>query len=350
MPSVEKISQRVTETRWSIIFVFLATFQAIVIIAIQAAIAYENTTESNQLKDSAVAGIPDAGERFDRMRWENIAFCGFQVWFCVMAYDSVVNQNVAEAVAIFAFNLICAVLGALEILDNNLWIKRLQTSVDVSVLKTAEKIEIVLAVILPLLALIFALPTYKLVKQLGWTRYKKIGADLSIDRMFRLFQRFVLLLKINIFTEFIVSLFFVIKGGSSLLGPTTASTSWQRWMEAVQIVVTALMIPMLYFARSAVSAESPNRMISFIVFQVVVIFHFALMLYNTLYLSDKWVIWLCFVIMGIIIAITTIVLAAMCKNNFGKGLKPLVQRGAAKQAELKEMHALQEQETWKIDD
>jgi hypothetical protein len=113
-------------------------------------------------------------------------------------------------------------------------------------------------------------------------------------------------------------------------------------------------------------------MISFIVFQVVVIFHFALMLYNTLYLSDKWVIWLCFgnvliymvinnnitpanavlhlVIMGMIIDITTIVLAAMCKNNFGKGLKPLVQRGAAKRAELKEMHALQEQETWKIDD
>lgn len=53
--------------------------------------------------------------------------------------------------------------------------------------------------------------------------------------------------------------------------------------------------------------------------------------------------------MGMIIALTTIVVAAMCKNNFGQGLKPLVQRGAAKQAE-KEMHALQEQETWKIDD
>jgi hypothetical protein len=31
----------------------------------------------------------DPAERFDRMRWENIAFCGFQLWFCVMAYDSV---------------------------------------------------------------------------------------------------------------------------------------------------------------------------------------------------------------------------------------------------------------------
>ncbi|KAM3578879.1 hypothetical protein VKS41_008672 [Umbelopsis sp. WA50703] len=347
MPSVEKITQRVTETRWSIIYVFMATFQAIVVIAIQAAIAYENTTESKNLANSSIADSSDGAERFDRMRWENIAFIGFQVWFSAMALDGIANQNVAEVLAIFAFNLICGVLGALEILDNHLWITRLQKSMDVSVLKVAEKIEIALAVILPLLAVVFALPTYKIVKQLGWTRYKKIGADLSIDKMFRLFQRFVLLLKINIFTEFIVSLFFVIKGGSSLLGDTAASTPW---MEGVQIIVTALMLPMLYFARTAVSAESPNRMISFIVFQVVVIFHFALMLYNTLYLSDKWVIWLCFVIMGMIIDITTIVLAAMCKNNFGKGLKPLVQRGAAKRAELKEMHALQEQETWKIDD
>jgi hypothetical protein len=159
----------------------MATFQAIVVIAIQAAIAYENTTESKNLANSSIADSSDGAERFDRMRWENIAFIGFQVWFSAMALDGIANQNVAEVLAIFAFNLICGVLGALEILDNHLWITRLQKSMDVSVLKVAEKIEIALAVILPLLAVVFALPTYKIVKQLGWTRYKKIGADLSID-------------------------------------------------------------------------------------------------------------------------------------------------------------------------
>lgn len=92
-----------------------------------------------------------------------------------------VNQNVAEVLAIFILNFICAVLGALEILDNNLWIDKLQQNLDVSILRTAGKIEIVLAVVLIVFALAFALPSYKLTKQLGWTRYKKIGADLAID-------------------------------------------------------------------------------------------------------------------------------------------------------------------------
>lgn len=92
--------------------------------------------------------------------------------------------------------------------------------------------------------------------------------------MFRLFQQFVLLLKINIFTEFIVSLFFVIKGGSSLLGNNITSTALLRWMEAVQIVVTTLMIPMLYLARSAVSTLITVKLYSTQVVILTLIFFF----------------------------------------------------------------------------
>jgi hypothetical protein len=99
----------------------------------------------------------------------------------LFSVTKVVNQNIAEVIAIFVMNLICAILGALEIVDNDRWINRLSPFIDVSILKTAGKIEIVLAVILPVFALAFALPSYKLTKQLGWTRYKKIGADLAID-------------------------------------------------------------------------------------------------------------------------------------------------------------------------
>ncbi|GAB5593629.1 hypothetical protein Unana1_08529 [Umbelopsis nana] len=289
----------------------------------------------------------DPAERFDRMRWENIAFCGFQLWFCAMAYDSVVNQNIAEVLAIFILNFICAILGALEILDNNQWINRLKGSVDVSTLRLTGKIEIALAAVLVLFAIAFALPSYKLTKQLGWTRYKKIGADLAIDKIFRVYQQFILVLKINIFTEFLVSLFFVIKGGSLVTGIKVSMS----WIEAVQIGVTALILPMLYFGRTAVSSESHARIIIFLVFQVIVLFHFGLMLYNTIGQADKWIIWLCFVIISLIFGLTTIVLGIMCKLNFGRGLKPLVQRNKSKDTEgTKELHALEAQQTWKIDD
>jgi hypothetical protein len=63
------------------------------------------------------------------------------------------------------------------------------------------------------------------------------------------YQQFILALKINIFTEFIVSLFFVIKGGVLL----TDVKANNPWIEPVQIVVTAFILPMLYFGRTAVS-------------------------------------------------------------------------------------------------
>jgi hypothetical protein len=173
-------------------------------------------------------------------------------------------------------NLICAILGALEIVDNDRWINTLSPYIDVSILKTAGKIEIVLAVVLPVFAVAFALPSYKLTKQLGWTRYKKIGADLAIDskhififfgwsihslncyadhimlpEMYRVYQQFLLVLKIDIFTEFIVSLFFVIKGGIV----TDGVKSTTPWIEYVQVGVTALILPMLIAARIAVSTQ-----------------------------------------------------------------------------------------------
>jgi len=97
------------------------------------------------------------------------------------------------------------------------------------------------------------------------------------------------------------------------------------------------------------------------------------MLYNTIGQADKWIIWLCFgkhfapyvfqfvttpqlnsfqiVIISLIFGLTTIVLGIMCKLNFGRGLKPLVQRNKSKDTEgTKELHALEAQQTWKIDD
>jgi hypothetical protein len=183
----------------------------------------------------------------------------------------VINQNIAEVLAIFAMNFICAVLGSLEIMDNDRWINRLSPYINVALLKTAGKIEIVLAVLLPVFAIAFALPSYKLTKQLGWTRYKKIGADLAIDskhlgwsitylihsytnifcftEMYRVYQQFLLVVKIDIFTEFLVSLFFVIKGGILTNGTNVSLT----WIELVQIAVTALILPMLIAGRYSVS-------------------------------------------------------------------------------------------------
>jgi hypothetical protein len=62
--------------------------------------------------------------------------------------------------------------------------------------------------------------------------------------MYRIFQFFVLALKIDIFTGFMVSVFYLIQ---------FAMKQGIKWESIIQVIVTILILPMLYFARTAVS-------------------------------------------------------------------------------------------------
>ena len=61
--------------------------------------------------------------------------------------------------------------------------------------------------------------------------------------MYRIFQFFVLALKIDVFIEFLVSLFYFIQ---------FAIEDFQRWDGYVILIVTILILPALYFARATV--------------------------------------------------------------------------------------------------
>lgn len=78
----------------------MALLQCIIIFGLQAAICSQNTIQANLLPDSdssvllstttGTDTIPiRAKDRLGRIKWENIAFMGFQVWFFGMAVDAV---------------------------------------------------------------------------------------------------------------------------------------------------------------------------------------------------------------------------------------------------------------------
>jgi hypothetical protein len=79
----------------------MATCQCLIIIALQASICYLNTyqaillpepTTNSALTASSTKNdlIPiRAADRLGRIKWENIAFMGFQAWFLGMALDAV---------------------------------------------------------------------------------------------------------------------------------------------------------------------------------------------------------------------------------------------------------------------
>lgn len=183
--------------------------------------------------------------------------------------------------------------------------------------------------------------------------------------MYRVFQFFVLSLKIDIFTGFMVSIFYLIQ--FSLKQGIT-------WESIIQVIVTIFILPMLYFARHSVSIESKARMIIFIIFECLVLFHFALIFSQTLQPNNNWYVWICFskythnthyikiltsnyfyiiVWIGVAFTLVTCILSIICMRNFGKGLKPFVQRGSVKTRIDLEKNTARDQnnrQSWRIDD
>ncbi|KAI9299442.1 hypothetical protein BJ944DRAFT_172376 [Cunninghamella echinulata] len=328
----------------------MAIIQGIIIIALEAVIASQNVFQANETRNSSSTsgGVKtDAFDRLYRIKWENVAFIGFQVWTICMVLDATVQQNAAEVFVLGVFYILCAILGGLQISDSERWIEKLiDASISVSPLRVALTVEIALTVLLALFAISFTFVSYKIMAEFGWVIYKKIGADIAIQKMYVIFQYFVLCLKINIFVEFLVLCFyliqFVIKGGGKF-----------DWHSSVFLVVTILILPMLYLAREAVSQESKAKMIIFILFQFVVIFSFIIILIQTM--DDTWYIWTCFVFVGVIFALTTCIFGVLCIRNFDRGLHRYVQRGESKKINNGENdpHEMKRQRTnqsWHIDE
>ncbi|KAL1936028.1 hypothetical protein VTP01DRAFT_162 [Rhizomucor pusillus] len=335
-------------------YIATATLQAFIIVVLQALICSQNTLQASLLPEPASSSvllsnitsddmIPErAAYRLGRIKWENIAFMSFQVWFLGMVFDATVYQNTAEILALAILNGICAILGAMQVVDGVKWLQLLnETSYSTVPLQTAMRLEIALSVVILLFACVMAYLSYGMSRQFGWNIYKKIGADVQMQKMYRIFQFFVLGLKIDIFTEFFVSLFYVIQ-----LGLQADAIDWEM---GIQIAVTILIIPALYFARFAGSRESHGQMITFITFEGVVIVHYALILKQTLQPNNMWYTWICLVIIGILLDIATGVLGYMCMRNFGRGLKAYVQRGWSKRRQDLEMKQTTDS-NWQIDE
>lgn len=81
-------------------------------------------------------------------------------------------------------NCLCAILGALEIVDGVKWLNLLKkTEYSTTPLAIAEKIEIGLAIVILGFAIVMAYLSFEMSKQFGWNIYKKIGADVRIQSM-----------------------------------------------------------------------------------------------------------------------------------------------------------------------
>ncbi|CAG8444780.1 378_t:CDS:2 [Diversispora eburnea] len=183
---------RVTESKWTKLFVLASILQLCCVVSLEARVLHRN----NDFKKSVSTryefhkarleqcNLKPSIDRMSLIAQENIVFMVFQLfqlWFCL---NAIYNQNVMQIITIAVINFICGLFGIVQIFEILKWCSDLDKACageSAYIDKNFGEFDVPLVICLILFATIIAFLSFKLYQQFGWNIYKKIGADIKIQ-------------------------------------------------------------------------------------------------------------------------------------------------------------------------
>ncbi|KAG0330043.1 hypothetical protein BGZ99_008766 [Dissophora globulifera] len=259
-----------------------------------------------------------------------IVFVFAQLFQLVLAWDAVRAQNTIEMIAIVSFNLCCFAYSIFEISQTRASLETTPSFLDpnwtaADLMNSLKPFLIVVVVVIGVTQCIVTWLAYQLFQEFGWKIYKKIGADPNMKKMYRSYQIYLVLIKVDLFFFVGFSIQFI------YLTLTKRAADPEYWLT---IIVLPLTILILYIAVFAVRTESRHWMTTFIVAMLCGVAYFlfkVVRMYMTTgdqvskYLGVNKFMTL-FAALCLVTILVTIANAAVCYRNFGKGLKPQIEK------------------------
>ncbi|KAI8359173.1 hypothetical protein BD560DRAFT_405521 [Blakeslea trispora] len=293
-----------------------------------------------------------------RLKDENVFFILLSLFQLVLGLDAIVRQNVIQLMAHTSIQIVAVAFAAIQVgstirkhLDVEEHIPPPENPDVKWNFNLALRNEIGLVSVMTILALVFIHLCYKLYKQFGWNIYKRIGADIKQQARFRLAQVYLLILKLDAFFHFVLCVFYTVIMTQEKYYTLLGSVNRKFAGYVIHIILTILLIPGLLLARFGVIKENKQVMMAFLVTQCIMALDFILILVDS---AGSWVFWNLAVCLAIGLCIATFILSIMVQRNFGKGLRPYMQRLFVDESEKQQQAAndgtLLKKQDWLIDE
>ncbi|PKY44099.1 hypothetical protein RhiirA4_136239 [Rhizophagus irregularis] len=327
-----KLWARITESRWTISYISFAVLQMIIAIVIEAIILLKNENSYGTL--TTYMGDDDK-ENFEKIVYKkytytqyskqfqsiihgNIWFMVFEAFLTALCFSSLFFQNTIEVISIAIINVCLIFFAGVQIYQSNKWIIRVNSQIELDLKEISltkdvipwEALQLVLMIGFTSASIVFG---YKLYKQFGWNIYKEIGANIQMQRMYRTYLVFLLLLKLDLLLLMgfqILNLVFLFSDAEE--DQTTTII--------IQSIMVASVIPIVGLALWGVRRENQVAMFIFAVASVATIVNFIYILAKFIINRDEYLLTL-LDILGILITIMSMVIAYLATRNFDRGLK-----------------------------
>ncbi|CAI2185671.1 15644_t:CDS:2, partial [Funneliformis geosporum] len=235
--------------------------------------------------------------------------------------ENIYNQNTIQIITIAVINYLCALVEIVQIVEIDRWttqagecLKGFKTD------KNIESYEVPLIIILLICATLQVFFTWRLYGQFGWNIYKKIGADLRMQRLYRTMLIFVMFLKIDLFFMSYVAI-----EACTVAAPNRLTDMGLYYFH---VCITIIIVLLQILAYRSLRSESSLGMKIFIGAWIVCIADFIILLKFSIKPSsdESWYFFTAVIVVGLVMGLVTLLWAIFVLRNFGKGLKPHLSR------------------------
>ncbi|KAJ7462796.1 hypothetical protein B0H11DRAFT_1734961 [Mycena galericulata] len=266
----------------------------------------------------------------DNTKREDIVFIAFQFWVLGMSTVALLNESIPHIIASLLTHVLATAWSGYQIyhtanfrqdFDNLIthgacdgapsllptyWEDRARAEIPTLALNAAA---LVISCVL----------TWKLVKLFGWQTFKRVGASLTINRIYKLVLVLSITLQLSLFfMGATVSLFL-----DQLFNGWVGHLAWYSMLYKVMFIITAvLLIPWLMAGWFSVRRELRLGMIAFLGLSLLYLAGWGVMFLSTTF---RWtfVTWDFFAIVAtasVFLTLLSFILGIVCRYNFGKGL------------------------------
>ncbi|KAK3840567.1 MAG: hypothetical protein JOS17DRAFT_770068 [Linnemannia elongata] len=278
----------------------------------------------------------------------HVLFIVAQIFQLILLCDAMFNKNTIQIIALVAFNAAMVAYAGVQVKQaSDILVKTEGTNTLANMIlnifavnpsatpyHASKPYEIAVLALMVIFASAFAFIAYKLYKEFGWSIYKKIGADLAMRDMYKIYQIFIMILKFDIFFQLGFSAQFLSviilaynskTDPSQNLAPTPSDTVDFRNVLIIHLVLSVgacIVLPVL--AWRGLKRECKYSMAAFISGGL------GTLVYNIIKLNqvfenparfagaNKFLTF--FLILNLLLGVVTLYLAWQCTKNFNNGL------------------------------
>ncbi|KAG1864632.1 hypothetical protein DFJ58DRAFT_724611 [Suillus subalutaceus] len=259
---------------------------------------------------------------------EDLTFIAFQIWVLGMSIVAVLNESVPHTIATLLTHMLATVWAGYQIFNTAQFhgdFSRLSTNgacnpinLLPSYWKSRFGAEIASLVLNVVALLVSSFLSWRLAKLFGWQTFKRVGASITISRVYKLVLVLSIVIQMSLFFMVVAISLWLDQLCNGNIGRLNSDPVYKPFL----IVTLILLLPWLTTGWYGVRRELKIPMLVFLALSVGYLAGWAAMFDSTAF---RWtyMTWTFFGVMttaSVSLALVAFILGIICRVNFGKGL------------------------------